>query len=899
MLARNKNFFLSKLALACAVAVSAPAPAAMASDISGTVYDTYYHDSALAGHIGYRGYVDNDGANSSYTGGDIYSNINSAVVNGIISTYYLGFNSNASNTLNISNTTVNGMISSQCQVTDCGDSRNNYDQSPLQLTIDNSTINDTYEHFDYDVSDANKVRDYETIKTYDQGVAVTLDQENNTLIKNNSHVAGIALSQGYEWADTDINNSNTFDNILTVNDSVLTSGSYTELQTSGFYGQSDKPSDYGNISATGTAADDIALSVVASATADNAMKTNATFNNSTITGDVAFTSSFDNNYSVGGRDSNGDGALDTNGWDDTDELNLTLNNGSKWVGAAISNVESDSHLYDRSANSIWPTSVFNTSNGYVTGASIYQSGLFNIVLNNSSEWDTTKSSNIDMLTLNNQSQVNVADSDLMADSISLDNESSMKISAHGNVLTDALNLNSGSKATLTEETAHLYANTITVGDISELNVGLGQADTHNMVLTDNGTLNIGSREYVLNSDMNNARDKTAADYVYDQGTIGMNSDGHLAVNGVSNGNYQVRIDNATGQGRIADYENKELIRTYGGNAAFINANTADLGAYQYQAEQQGDVVILSKQGITSSANAALSLPSSNATTWHMEQDTLSNRLDSTRHTQGGDKGGVWVNYFGGHADTNNDVVDYDQDVNGIMVGVDSVTEGGSDREWLVGMAASFAKSSLDMDNASADTDSQSARVYSSLNFKNGAFVDTSLSYSHFNNSIDSSMSNGKQSSGDSTNNAWGFGLKAGYNWAFAPQAYLTPYASISGVFIGDDSYTMSNNMSVSDQAYDSMRYEVGGNIGYTFDLGANQALSPYATLAYVYEDANNDANINGDRINNGVDGSAVRVGLGGQFDMSKNFTVYAGADYLGGSDVDQPWTANLGAKYRF
>ncbi len=27
---------------------------------------------------------------------------------------------------------------------------------------------------------------------------------------------------------------------------------------------------------------------------------------------------------------------DTNGWDGTDRLDLTLNNGSKWVGAAMS-----------------------------------------------------------------------------------------------------------------------------------------------------------------------------------------------------------------------------------------------------------------------------------------------------------------------------------------------------------------------------------------------------------------------------------------------------------------------------------------------------------------------------------------------------------------------------------
>ena len=897
MHAWNKKFFVSKIALACAVAVAAPA--AMSADISGTVYDTFYHDTALTGHVGYRGYADNEGANNGYVGGDIYSSINNAVVNGVISTYYLGFDNNTSNTLNITNSTVNGMIISECLTTECGDARNDYDQSPLHLTIDNSTINDTYEHYDYDVTDANKVRDHETLNTYNLGVAITLDQESDIVIKNNSHVAGIALSQGYQWVDTEVNNSNTFDNTLTVNDSVLTSGSYTELETTGFYGQSDKPSDYGNISASGTAADDVALSVVANSAADNSMKTTAVFNNSTISGDVYFESSFDHNYYVGGHDGNGDGVLDTNGWDDTDELNLTLDNGSKWVGAAISNVEADAILYDRSTNSIWPSSVFSTTTGYLSGDKVYQSGLFNVALNNGSEWDTTKSSNIDNLTVNNRSQVNVVDSVLLADNVSLTNASSLKVAAHGGVYTDALNLNSGSKATLTEETASLYANTITVGSDSELNLGAGQVDTHNMVLTDDGTFNIGSREFVLNSDMNNARDKTAADYVYDRGTIGMNSDGHLAINGVTDGNYQVRINNATGEGRVADYQNKELIRTYGGNATFTHANTADLGAYKYQAQQVGDTVVLAKQGITSTANAALSLPSSNAATWHMEQDTLSNRMDSSRHTQGVDKGGVWVNYFGGQQNGDNGVVDYDQDVNGIMVGLDKVTEGGGDRQWLVGMAASFAKSSLSMDDADADTDSQSARVYSSLDFKNGVFFDTSLSYSHFSNSTDSTMSNGQQVSGDSTTDAWGFGLKAGYDWKFAPQAYMTPYLSITGVFIGDDDYSMSNNMRVSGQAYDSMHYELGSNIGYTFDLGADQAISPYATLAYVYEDANNDADINGDRIDNGIDGSAVRVGLGGQFDMSKNFTVYAGANYLGGSDVDQPWAANLGMKYRW
>jgi hypothetical protein len=53
-------------------------------------------------------------------------------------------------------------------------------------------------------------------------------------------------------------------------------------------------------------------------------------------------------------------------------------------------------------------------------------------------------------------------------------------------------------------------------------------------------------DYVLNSDLNNARyitnDKYNADYDY--GVVAINSDGHLAVNGDVAGNYKVRIDDA-------------------------------------------------------------------------------------------------------------------------------------------------------------------------------------------------------------------------------------------------------------------------------------------------------------------------------------------------------------------
>lgn len=918
----KKKLAVSQIALACTLAIASQANA---KDISGTTYNTFGYDNTVSTPW-FDGYADWGYSDASHDG-DIYPVINKSTVNGVISTYYLddGVGGRA-NALSISNSTINGMITSECKSDTCaegldadGTIHSQYDR--FSLTVDNSTINDTYEHYAYDVVNGDKTETH-YLDTYASGNAITLDTESDIVIQNNSHVAGITLTQGYQQVDNtpydDVegvaNSNHVFTDTLVVKDSVLTSGAYSDLGTNGFYGQSAKPSDYGETNAT--AADDAAL-IVASSGADNAMQTTATFDHSTVTGDILFSSTFDNNFFENGdpaTDTTDDGVYNptTNGWDGTDKLDVTLTNGSKWVGAAQSSVEAigtaqmyglgytDVDWTTLSPNSIWPDSTFDT-NSHVAGEEVYQSGLFNITLDNASEWDTRKLSNIDTLAVKNQSQVNVENSGLLADSITLTNGSSLNIGDSGGVATNSLYLDSYSQAALTEETAELYANTITVDNGAELALGLGQVDTHNMVLTDGGVLNVASRDYVLNSDLNNARyvtnDKSKADYDY--GVVALNSDGHLAVNGEAAGNYKVRIDNATGAGSIADYKGNEVIRVYDNNAdtqaTFTAANKADLGAYTYQAQQQGDSVVLHQEELTDYANMALSIPSANTNIWNLEQDAVGNRLTNSRHGLA-DKGGAWVSYFGGNFDGDNGEISYDQDVNGVMVGLDTQIDG-NNAKWILGGAAGFAKGDVSDHSGQVDQDSQTAMIYSSAYFANNVFIDSSLNYTRFNNDLSATMSNGQYVDGNTTTDAWGFGLKLGYDWKPNTSGYVTPYAAVSGLFQSGDDYQLSNDMRMDGQSYDSMRYEAGIDAGYTFNYGGEQALTPHFTLAYVYDDASNDADINGDSIDNGVKGSAVRVGLGTQFSFTKNFSTYTEANYLGGGDVDQNWGANLGVKY--
>ncbi len=570
----KKKLVVSQLALACTLAITSQANAS--TDISGTTYTTFnhYNDATYADGVYYDGYVGwNNYATDSVYNGDIYPVINNATVNGVISTYYLddGLSTNTnSNSLTIKNSTIHGMITSECMTTDCvGRDATGYVYDRLALTVDNSTIDDNYEHYTYNGTYTDGTADTHVVDVYNLGTAITLDQEVDLVIKNNSHVAGITLTQGYEWEDIDdntvstgVNSAEVFNNTVTVTDSTVTSGSWSDEGTSGWFGNTNNASDYSD----SYTADDVAIAAIAHPNADNAMQTTVNLSNSTLMGDVVFSSNFDENFFPNGADTyrDTDADLDTNGWDGTDRMDVTLNNGSKWVGAAMSvhQVDSDGDgvydsfaagtdatatLIDIAANSLWPSSTYGIDNndtaygedGHVVGNEVYQSGLFNVTLNGGSQWDTTKTSLIDTLSINSGSVVNVADSDLVSDSISLTGGAALNINEDGHVATDELTINN-STVTIADDVsagwgvydAALYANTINVTNNGVLDVGNStayalQADTLNLTsYTDaNGNVNAGvfnvhSNSFVLDADLTNDRtnDITKSNYGYCSGS---------------------------------------------------------------------------------------------------------------------------------------------------------------------------------------------------------------------------------------------------------------------------------------------------------------------------------------------------------------------------------------------
>ncbi len=332
----KKKLVVSQLALACTLAIT--------SQANATTYNTFgYHDDATTQYAGintdtdyvtYGGYVYYNPATT-----DFDQSFNNDTVNGVISTYYLNndYTTDSTNTLNITNSTIHGMITSQHMWDDTAYVDHDWDDGDtFTLNIANSTIDDDYEYFyftdDYNNADGKvTTEDWRTSELASLGTAVTLDVESNINITNNSRVAGITLSQGDTYDATyatggDSAYVHTWDNTIVVDNSTVTSGAVTPLEDNGWFGNSSEPSDYGN----GGTANDIALSFSDDSNSYYSMKNNVTFTNgSTLMGDVVFDSHF-NNGADANADSNGDGVINASdgfspiGYDTNNDVDLPL-----------------------------------------------------------------------------------------------------------------------------------------------------------------------------------------------------------------------------------------------------------------------------------------------------------------------------------------------------------------------------------------------------------------------------------------------------------------------------------------------------------------------------------------------------------------------------------------------
>lgn len=354
----------------------------------------------------------------------------------------------------------------------------------------------------------------------------------------------------------------------------------------------------------------------------------------------------------------------------------------------------------------------------------------------------------------------------------------------------------------------------------------------------------------------------------------------------------------TSENRVVTDKDGKPVTNVISDADFTSLSVpAELGVYQYAAEKVMDgvnnrtnIYYSSTGKLSNSAATVVSLAAAPVDVANLQSDTLAKHMNSVRH---GKDSGVWLSYFGGeNRNTTAAGPEYTLKTNGVMLGVDTLTE----NNWLAGVAVSSASSDMSVMNSSGDLNSYGAQFYMSRRYDSGVFVDSALQFNHFSNTAKARMTDGQQAKADFSGNSYGLEAKVGYAWN-SEGFFAEPYVRAAARAFDGEHYALSNGMTVNSNDYKSMLGEVGADLGYQYDISGGY-VKPYLHLAALNEFADgNSVRVNNVSLDNSVKGAAFQAGLGAEVKVTDNLGGYAAFDYTKGDNTERPWQATVGVNY--
>ncbi|EGG5311367.1 autotransporter outer membrane beta-barrel domain-containing protein [Salmonella enterica] len=496
-----------------------------------------------------------------------------------------------------------------------------------------------------------------------------------------------------------------------------------------------------------------------------------------------------------------------------------------------------------------------------------------VSLSNNSVWNVTGDSSTNSLALNGNNSLNLVEADGQA-----------QLGGHGFAgtksgvnLTVATDLTSDGKGVTS-----VLAGTYSPDNLHGL-TNTGSADNYHF-----GTLHVDGLatggKYALSLESSGAEPYTIG------GRLADGPDATSAHDFVSYMTSENRV--------VTDKDGSSVTQMVNSDADFTSLSApAELGVYQYAAEKVMDgvnnrtnIYYSSTGKLSNSAATAVSLAAAPVDVANLESDTLAKHMNSVRH---GKDSGVWVSYFGGE-NRNTTAVgpEYKLKTNGVMLGVDTLTE----NNWLAGVAVSSARSDMSVMNSSGDLDSYGAQFYMSRRYDSGVFVDSALQFNHFSNTAKARMTDGQQAKADFSGNSYGLEAKVGYAWN-SEGFFAEPYVRAAARAFDGEHYALSNGMTVNSNDYKSMLGEVGADLGYQYAISGGY-VKPYLHLAALNEFADgNSVRVNNVSLDDSVKGAAFQAGLGAEVKMTDNLGGYAAFDYTKGDNTERPWQATVGVNY--
>ena len=250
--------------------------------------------------------------------------------------------------------------------------------------------------------------------------------------------------------------------------------------------------------------------------------------------------------------------------------------------------------------------------------------------------------------------------------------------------------------------------------------------------------------------------------------------------------------------------------------------------------------------------------------------------------------GAWAQVYGGESKYEDKA---ELTTTTVQVGAD-ITIG----DWVAGAAFSYMTGEADLLRGDADTDAYTLSLYAERNFDSGLFVNGLARYGRL--STDATAGN-MDASYD--NNAFSLGGNVGYRFTFAEQAFVEPNFGLQYAYVMGDDYKASNGVKVKQDDFDALIASLGARIGFNFPNNAGKLFARASVNHDFLGEIDGTASKADLAESMYVDlgGTWVTYGVGTQFNITDNLSVWGNVDRTTGGEVSTNYMMNAGLRYVF
>ncbi len=250
--------------------------------------------------------------------------------------------------------------------------------------------------------------------------------------------------------------------------------------------------------------------------------------------------------------------------------------------------------------------------------------------------------------------------------------------------------------------------------------------------------------------------------------------------------------------------------------------------------------------------------------------------------------GAWAQVYGGESKYEDKA---ELTTTTVQVGAD-MTIG----DWVAGAAFSYMTGEADLLRGDADTGAYTLSLYAERNFDSGLFVNGLARYGRL--STDATAGN-MDASYD--NNAFSLGGNVGYRFTFAEQAFVEPNFGLQYAYVMGDDYKASNGVKVEQDDFDALIASLGARVGFNFPNNAGKVFARASVNHDFLGEIDGTASKADLAESMYVDlgGTWVTYGVGTQFNITDNLSVWGNVDRTTGGEVSTNYMMNAGLRYVF